>query len=139
MLVSVRWSSICRKDNPRWDWAGVLYAYSYPDTHEIIYIGKAFGQTVRGRFRYSSKEGLWEDLERERGIRKVIVLVGEVFLPPGRRLTDELISDIESLLIKRIQPYGNIQSRNSRISRPGLRVLCVGKWPFGQREYRDIG
>jgi hypothetical protein len=139
MLVQVRWSSIRRKDNPRWDWARVLYAYLGPDEHEVLYIGKAFRQTVRGRFRYSSKEGLWEDLERERGIRKAIVLVGEVTLPPGKRLTDELVSDIESLLIKRIRPYGNIQSRTSRISRPGLRVLCVGKWPFGQREYRDTG
>ena len=32
---------------------------------------------------------------------------------------------VESLLIMRLQPFGNIQSRGSRITRPGLRVQCT--------------
>ena len=45
------------------------------------------------------------------------------------RYNPEKLADVESLLIKRLRPRGNIMSINTRISRPGIRVLCDGNWP----------
>lgn len=51
---------------------------------------------------------------------------GELESPMGTRLTGQLLADVESLLIYQEQPWGNIQSRISRNSRPGMRVHCSG-------------
>jgi hypothetical protein len=53
---------------------------------------------------------------------------GQLLLQAGRRRSSELLADVESLLIKRLQPLGNIQCTESRISRPGMRVRCSGEW-----------
>jgi len=44
---------------------------------EILYIGKSWGVTVRGRWNRTAKEGFWDDLETERGIHEHRVLFGE--------------------------------------------------------------
>jgi hypothetical protein len=49
----------------------------------------------------------------------------------------KLLSDIESLLINRIDVCANIQCRSSRIRRSGLEVRCLGAWPLGTRAFRD--
>ena len=139
MLVVISWKSIRYQNDPKWNWRVVLYAYLPTNKDEILYIGKAYKQSIRERWGYAAKEGFWNDLESERGITKHIVLVGKIILPEGMKLTDQLVTDIESLLIKRIQPWGNIQSSVSRISRPGLRVQCIGGWHGWKKEYRDIG
>ena len=139
MLVIILWNPIGWDNDPKWHWKKVLYAYLSPGKDEILYIGKAYKNTVRERWRYSGKEGFWDDLESQRGISKHIVLVGEMKFVEGVYLTDQLLSDIESLLIKRVKPWGNIQSKALRISRPGLRVRCLGGWNKWKEEYRDIG
>jgi len=72
-----------------------------------------------------------------RQIRHHIVLIGEVSLPIGESLTRELLYDIETLLISVEKPWGNIQSRNSRIRRPGMHVKCTGKWLGKRKIYKD--
>lgn len=124
-------------DDEGWNQSGCLYAYLAPQTREVLYIGKAWSVTVRARWNRSGKYAFWADLERERGIRKHYALFGEIELPRSRRLTRALLSDIESLLIQRLQPWGNIQSRLSRIARPGFVVGCVGEWPGGDTVFRD--
>ena len=118
------------EDSDLWDYRRVLYAYFAVDDKEILYIGKAGRQTVRERRTRSAKKSFWHDLEKERNIHETIVRVGEIRLEEGRKISRELLLDAESLLIKRLGPWGNIRSRSSRISRPGLRVRCEGDWPL---------
>lgn len=136
MRVEIHWQYL-DEDHKGWRQARCLYAYIAPDQTEILYIGKSWGTTVRERWSRSGKAQFWDDLERQRGIWEHCPLIGEVALGNGRRLTHELICDIESLLIHHLQPWGNIQSRSSRISRPGLSVVCMGDWPLSKREYLD--
>ena len=138
MLAIIQLSRISGQSKPLWSQTRVLYAYLASVNHEILYIGKADGTTVRQRWTRSAKEGFWADLEKERRILRHGILAGEIELEKGYRLTRELLADIESLLIKRISPWGNIQSRWSRILRPGLRVICKGEWPLKRRDFRDI-
>jgi hypothetical protein len=138
MLVTVRWR-IAPEDSDVWDYRRVLYAYFAVDDKEILYIGKAGRQTVRQRRTRSAKKTFWDDLEKERNIHETIVRVGEIRLEEGRKLSRELLLDAESLLVKRLRPWGNIRSRSSRISRPGLRVRCEGDWPLERCEFYDVG
>ena len=54
-----------------------------------------------------------------------------------RRVTHQLLADVESLLIHKLQPWGNIQRRTSRIERQNLIVQCRGDWLSGRAVYRD--
>lgn len=136
MSVEVYWQFLT-DGHDGWDQVRCLYAYLAPTKPEILYIGRSWGVTVRQRWNRSGKEHFWDDLEKQRKIKKHRALLGEVALSDGQRLSHELLCDIESLLIQEVQPWGNIQSRHSRISRPGLVVACKGKWPARQKLYRD--
>jgi hypothetical protein len=136
--VRIRWSRVSsRDDDERWSWTRVLYAYTVPPRDEIVYIGKADFCTVRERWYRSAKAHVWDSLEDERGKLKHAVLVGDVLLAGGSRLSVELLSDIESLLISRVAPWANRQCISSRIARPGLRVRCEGQWPLATRTFLD--
>lgn len=134
--VTVQWHALSA-EHFGWNALRCLYAYLAPDKREILYIGKAWGVTVRGRWNRTAKEAFWKDLEKQRGIRKHCPLVGEVQLNYSGRLSSALLADVESLLIVAEQPWGNIQSKNSRTVRPGLAVECVGQWPGRARVYVD--
>jgi hypothetical protein len=134
----VHWRDLSEGDESR-DQLRCLYAYVGPRGREILYIGKAWGRTVRQRWERDAKSDFWNDLERERGIFRHGVMVGTIALYPSDRLSHRLLADIESLLIMGLQPWGNIQSRNSRISRPGFRVACRGSRPFQNRRFLDAG
>lgn len=141
MTILIRWSAIGGKADPMWRWSGVLYSYIAPGGKEILYIGKADGatSTVRSRWNADDKAGFWRELERERGIFKHAVVVGAIDVGIGGRLTRELLADLESLLIKWEQPWGNIQGRRVRnVFRPGMEVRCSGGWP-GRKHYWDSG
>ena len=135
--VVLKWSLPYRgEDDARWHTYG-LYAYLRPRHPEILYIGKAAGRTVLQRLHDSDKRALFRDLAQQRSIQTVRVIVAQ--FESTRRITRELILDVESLLIHSIKPWGNIQSARSRgISRPGLTIKCEGKvWPIGRRTFRD--
>ena len=136
MNVKVVWS-ILSDDDDRWNTIRCLYAYLAPNEKEILYIGKSWGDSVRQRWNRSGKEKFWDDLEEQRGIKSHIALIGEVALEKDRRLSDQLLADIESLLIFKENPWGNIQSTNSRTSRPGMFVECSGQWP-SKKMYYDV-
>lgn len=136
MRVEVHWQHLTN-NHAGWQQIRCLYAYVAPLKPEILYIGKSWGVSVRQRWCRSGKESFWDDLERERKVKEHRVLLGELALLPGQRLSHQLLSDVESLLIQEVQPWGNIQSRNSRIARPGLIVSCKGNWPSRRRLYRD--
>jgi len=134
MTVTVDWYPADEVEDA-WDLRHCLYAY-LARGGEILYIGKSWGVSVRGRWTRSAKPAFWNALERERHIFDHNAVVGLLELPSQRRLTEQLLADVESLLIYAEQPWGNIQSRRSRIQRPGLTVRSRGDWP-GRRAYRD--
>jgi hypothetical protein len=137
MLIKVRWTFIEGEDDPLWQEQLCLYSYFHPSRDWLLYVGKADYATVRSRMRGDHKARLWHDLQRKYAIKEVRVLQGEL-LVSGRR-TSELLSDVESLLIMTLQPFGNIQSTRSRISRPGMHVHCINHWPLTHRHFYDNG
>jgi hypothetical protein len=62
-------------------------------------------------------------------ILEVGSVVGDVGLMAGGRLTQELLADLESLLIRWEQPWANIQGRRTEFLRPGMVVRCTGPSP----------
>lgn len=136
MRADVYWRALPLGDSG-WNQVRCLYAYLSPHDREVLYLGKSWGAAVRGRWNSADKDAFWDDLERERGIMNHAVMLGEIVLASPFRLTSQLLSDVESLLINKIQPWGNIQACASRISRPGLEVCCAGAWPLRSRVFRD--
>lgn len=132
--ITLRWHDLGDDDDPRWRYSRALYAYLSPRSLEILYIGKADGCSVRGRWR--QKQIFWRDLEKERGIFNHTVIVAE--MEADCRMTRQLLADVESLLIYEVEPWGNIQCQKSRISRTGLKVECRGAWPLSRRVFRDV-
>lgn len=132
----VEWLQINGPRDPAWGYWRCLYKYVDPDTGEILYIGKADRCSVRERFNSAGKGSLWKWLE-ERGIDGTHVHVGLIDWGPGRRYSPEKLADLESLLIKRLSPGGNIMSTSSRISRPGVRLSCSGEWTHARSRFVD--
>jgi hypothetical protein len=133
--VSVQWRSL-KEDDEDLDLTGCLYALLDRDTREICYIGKASRASVAERLQCRSKDAVWERLAKV-GNEGCYVLLGELTLHTYWRLTDALLSDVESLLIMAEQPTGNKQSKLSRIDRQGLSVECSGRWPGRATHYID--
>jgi hypothetical protein len=137
MDVWVHWAELQRERNRLWSANYCLYSYLHPERDWLLYVGKVGGSTVRQRLSGDHKQRLFRDFRKDYGIEGVRVLVGVLELEKGRYRTPELLADVESLLIIRLQPYGNISATKNRISRPGLRVHCVGDWPFKRASFRD--
>jgi len=138
MPVEVDWTALDDGRNPLWADTFCLYAYLHPERDWLLYIGKADYSSVRRRLSGEHKGNLFNDFGRRYGIDQIRVLHGALSPDEGRRRSSELLSDVESLLITRLQPFGNIQSRRSRIARRGLRVHCVGDWPFKRFRFHDV-
>jgi hypothetical protein len=137
MLVTVHWNRVRPESEHLFRMSRVLYAYTTRDLAEVLYIGKATTTTVRQRWNAADKSAFWSDLENERGIFGHQVLIGNMQISDGFRFSRELLADVESLLIYRLQPWGNIQCQTSRISRPGLTLKCLGDWPSKRAGFRD--
>lgn len=137
MTVEVHWRGMTGPRDVAWGWSGVLYAYLHPNLEHVLYIGLAYGRTVRERWAYTAKSHTWDCIQK-RGTGLHICLVGQFALEPGRRRTRQLVSDVESLLIKNIQPCCNKASRKTRIERPGLHVRCRGGWNGWHAKYSDV-
>ena len=138
MVVEVDWTFLEEDDNPLWNEQMCLYAYLHPSRDWLMYVGKSDFSTVRRRLSGDHKRVLFSDIRRTYGVDEVRVLHGELLLESGARRSSALLTDVESLLIKRLQPFGNIQSRQSRIWRSGLGVHCVGDWPFRRWRFHDV-
>lgn len=124
-----------RDDDPRWRYTRGLYAYLSPRGREVLYVGKANGCSVKRR--WLEKDAFWRDLECDRRLQSHRVIVADVSISEGCRLTRELLADVETLLICVVKPWGNIQCRSTRIQRADLIVRCHGSWPITKRTFRD--
>ena len=138
MLIEVDWTDISDERHRLWLDQLCLYAYLHPRRAWLLYLGKADFCTVRQRLRGAHKDRLFEDCWNEFGIDEFRVLHGRLVLDDGCRRSSELLSDVESLLIKRLLPFGNIQCRTQRIARPNTRVVCSGDWPFKRARFHDV-
>jgi phage gp29-like protein len=136
MQIEVDWLSDEKK---AWDATDCLYAYLHPKTDEILFIGSAFTRTVRERFDAQEKDDLFEyfDAIHRLNPAELKIAVGEVWLDEGQHLTRELLTDVESVLVKRVQPPGNIPRKVKKISRPGVIVKCTGEWPHERKIFVD--
>jgi hypothetical protein len=141
MLVEVDWALLKDRWDERWREGLGLYVYLHPDRNWLLYIGKCDFSSTRQRLYGTHKERLFEDIRHEYGVERdeLRTMHGRLILAKGFRRSSELLADVESLLIMRRRPFGNIQSTRRRISRPGLRVHCIGHWPFNRRRFHDIG
>ena len=137
IYVEVPWCSLDDERDPAWRANFCLYAYLHPDRDWLLYMGKADYQTVRQRLHGDHKADLFRFFSRKYGIDEVRVLQGDLILQEGRRRSSQLLDLVESLLIMRLQPAGNIASTRSRSYRPGLRVNCTGDWPFKRATFHD--
>ena len=136
LRVILHWHWVCGEDDPRWKHNLALYAYLAPIKREIYYLGKCDRTTVRGRACYSAKPSAWDCINQQSKTHQLIVAEIEV----EQRLTRQLLADIESLLICKIQPCCNVQNVGSRgrYSRPSMRVECRGRaWPLARKVFRD--
>ena len=134
MGIKINWEKL-GPQSEGWNYRHVLYAYLDSRDNEIVYIGLAWHRTVHQRLKDTDKHDLFEFFRDELGIRSVTILVGDVEM--DGRLTRQLLSDVESLLIKRIKPAGNIMCRRSRITRPGMRLQCEKHWPHKRLRFID--
>jgi hypothetical protein len=135
--VEIPWVELNKDRHPLWQAAFCLYAYLHPERDRLLYIGKADLQTVRQRLHGDHKDDLFDFFLNRYGIEHVRVLHGDLVLEDGRRRSSELLADVESLLIIRLKPPGNVASTRSRTYRPGLRVRCTGSWPFRRAGFHD--
>ena len=136
MRIDVQWTLLGDEDE-LWSSSFCLYAYIHPVRDWLLYIGKADYTTVRRRLHGHHKRRVFRDIQQRYGVNAVRVFHGDLQTETGCRRTSALLADAESLLIMRLQPFGNICATRSRISRPGLRVRCAGCWPFRRATFYD--
>ena len=123
----------------RWYYTLALYGILHPWRDEVLYLGKADGTRVCTRWDADDKhERVWRRIEDERRIFKHRFIIGEFRLSQGCRLTRQLVSDVESLLIYEVDPWANTSNTMSRsYSRYGMMVFCQGDWPLKRTRFRD--
>jgi hypothetical protein len=133
----IDWRHAKRMTNKAWDLQRCLYAYFHQtDNHPVIYLGKT---SVSAYNRYAARDkDLMFDAFKTANINPRI-FIGEILLEGNRRLTGELLTDVESLMIHRLQPWWNTQNRKSRgsYSRPGMKVHMIGDWPHHPTSFHD--
>jgi hypothetical protein len=114
-----------------------LYAYLHAKSRSILYLGKCDGTSVRKRVRAADKKRLFDYLTSRCQVQSLRIAVGAVYLEEGYRMSRQLLADIESLLINRVKPIGNVSAVQDRVARPGLRVKCSGAWHFDRSVFVD--
>ena len=137
MVVEVEWTRLKERD-PLWQDRLCLYAYSDARTKRILYLGKADYQSVRQRLHGQHKDEIFYYCERRLGVEELDCLHGQLWPEEGRRRSSQLLADVESLLIMRLQPPCNVACTQSRYMRLGLRVKCVGDWPHRRTGFHDV-
>jgi len=145
--VKIRWSADC--DNP-YDALlsknNCIYMilrkrmYCVKKQYRILYIGMAYYQSCAQRLMQDNHK-LWDilhdyfDAPTYRG--DIVVRFGEVILPDGRRLSEQLIRDIEALLIVSNQTeynevipncYRMLKITNTGTYYPLERTIDLSQW-----------
>jgi hypothetical protein len=133
MKVIIKWKNI-GETSRLFGAMRCLYAYLSPSTRRILYIGKADRASVRKRYYARDKRKVWKRMPR-----RLLLLVGLSLVEDEVKFSWQLLHDIESLLIYEVKSFLNTMSKKSRISRPGMKVLCQGYWPVDRKAFMDGG
>lgn len=138
--VEVEWSEITGLHDEQWKEGYCLYAYVGPLASDIHYIGHTKYSSIRLRKYGRHKKGVYQLIVEQTGLHKkqLRVLRGDVWLKEGKRRSQKLLLQVETLLIHLLQPCGNtayIHTRNN--SRPGMWVECTGHWRHERNRFRD--
>lgn len=135
-VIEISWRQIKSGRNSALDVPWALYAYfHHADSHPPIYVGRAINGAF-SRITARDKQSMHDAMAESRITPRIFV--GHFGIHEDRRMSDELLSDVESLLIKRLQPAWNTMSKKSRgYSRPGMVVRMFGTWPHPRSEFRD--
>jgi len=83
--------------------------------HVVLYVGMMLGNSFYERMVRHQVDGgddAWRWIMRHRQF-EVTTKVAAIYPEEGRRGTEQLVKDIESLLIFRLQPPANIQGKDS--------------------------
>lgn len=111
-----------------------VYLMRKPGTRTIQYIGKAYRQSLLKRWECGSKDK-WAG---QKGPHYAPLVSG---LFTTRKITPELINDVERLLIFMVQPILNHKGKSScRLHHRELTIHCAGAWPYPRTTfaYRDF-
>lgn len=109
-----------------------VYFFRNQRSREILYIGKAYRQTIKARWFCQSKARL-ERLARKEGITTTSLIAG---FHTARRITPYLVDDIERLLIFMLQPRWNGPGKAScQLHYRDLVVICNGAWPHRRSKF----
>jgi hypothetical protein len=137
MIVEIDWTRLNDRDS-LWQDRLCLYAYVDGTRDRILYIGKADYQTVRQRLHGVHKDEIFAFCDNRLGVEQLEVLHGQLWPEESHRRSSQLLADVESLLIMRLQPPCNVASTRSRYRRRGLRVKCFGDWPHRRTGFHDV-
>ena len=129
MRIELRWSWIEDETASTWDATNCAYAFTDPESDEILFIDVAFAATVRDCCEAARHEELWKQL-RAIGIENVGVLVGMPRAEPEAPVTHHLLDDVVHLLVIELEPIGNAAAASSQPGRTDLEVQCSGEWPY---------
>jgi hypothetical protein len=115
-----------------WACTRALYAFFDPETAQPLYIGKAWGSKVHRRVHAKDKRRVMAIIRDEYrlGLPDLNIYVGLVNLDRKGRLTHQLLTELEQLLIHQLEPCANTHSTQSYTCRDGLCVRCSGDWPM---------
>jgi len=98
---------------------------------ELVYIGQAYRQSIARRLKTHHKiETIVEETPKK---KMVFVKFGTVILPEGRRISHELVTDIENALIYWHEPKYNDTSYASYNGRP-IHIINQGKYEPLEKE-----
>jgi hypothetical protein len=139
MRVIIDWA-ILKPGDSAWAARRCLYVYADPLTRRLLYVGKAYSATVWERTQGKHKEQVFERLADKFAIPTQslpVVLYGRLRSYDSFRVTKPVFRDVESLLIRRLRPFGNSKCKVSRTERLDLSVECTGEWWWPRRKFYD--
>jgi|CXWL01.1.fsa_nt_gi hypothetical protein len=131
MRVEVRWTWVDDEASGDWNQTHCLYAFTDPESDEILYVNSAIEENLRDRCESSDHDDLWRSL-RGIGVENVGVLIGLPRLDGAQRRDPALLRELTTLLINELDPSGNAEDEAGPEVpvRAGLEVACAGEWPY---------
>jgi len=137
MHVKVGWSWVEDETADDWNTTDCLYAFTDPESDEVLYLGTCSGATLKACCEATEHEDLWSRL---RGIEidNVGVMIGRPQAEGGAKIDAKLLGEITQLLVFEIGPSGNSDNEPRVEVRPGLEVACSGEWPYEEAVFVAI-
>ena len=131
MRVEVRWTWVDDEASEDWNQTHCLYAFTDPESDEILFVGSAVEENVRDGCESSEHDDLWLSL-RGVGVQNVGVLIGIPRQDAAARKDTVLLHEMTALLVTELDPSGNTGDEvgTGVTIRAGLEVECTGDWPY---------